>query len=159
MQMLCQKIVSSQNSKCSHHTTLLIMHHHHHHHQSVLPKGRSFTASAEPRLQFYWRQDFQHKLRNQGCSFTRDWIGVVDSHCFPHPTLSLASERTLKYLKRSHGHHVEVRRMELANWALQTSLKFTTGVKYQFHQGFWPDQRSWNPNHPSSRNNTTVNIS
>ena len=27
--------------------------------------------------------------------------------------------------------------------------KFTTGVKYQFHQGFWPDQRSGNPNHPS----------
>ena len=27
--------------------------------------------------------------------------------------------------------------------------KFTTGVKYQFHQGFWPDRRSGNPNHPS----------
>ena len=26
---------------------------------------------------------------------------------------------------------------------------FTTGVKYQFHQGFWPDQRSGNPNHLS----------
>ena len=26
--------------------------------------------------------------------------------------------------------------MNLANWALWTSSKFTTGVKYQFHQGF-----------------------
>ena len=26
--------------------------------------------------------------------------------------------------------------MDLANWALRTSPKFTTGVKYQFHQGF-----------------------
>ena len=26
--------------------------------------------------------------------------------------------------------------MDLANWALQTSPKFTIGVKYQFHLGF-----------------------
>ena len=26
--------------------------------------------------------------------------------------------------------------MDLANWALQTSLKFTTGVKYKFHKDF-----------------------
>ena len=38
--------------------------------------------------------------------------------------------------------------MDLANWALRTSPKFTT-VKYQFHQGFWPDQRTGNSNHPS----------
>ena len=31
---------------------------------------------------------------------------------------------------------MEVRRVELANLALRTSPKFTTGVKYQFHQGF-----------------------
>ena len=58
------------------------------HHQSVLPKCRSFTASAgtkaavpkaglppqiqEPRLQFYQK-----------------WIGEVASRCFQHPTLSL----------------------------------------------------------------------
>ena len=28
------------------------------------------------------------------------------------------------------------RRVDLANWDLCTSPKFTTGVKYQFHQGF-----------------------
>ena len=42
--------------------------------------------------------------------------------------------------------------MGLANWALQTSPKFTTRVKYQFHQGFRPDQRSGNPSHPSLPN-------
>ena len=47
------------------------------------------------------------------------------------------------------GTNVEVRRVDLPNWALRTSPKFTTGVKYQFRQGFWPDQRSGNPNHPS----------
>ena len=26
--------------------------------------------------------------------------------------------------------------MDLANWALRTSPKFTTGIKYQFHQVF-----------------------
>ena len=44
---------------------------------------------------------------------------------------------------------MEVRRVNFTNRALRTSPKFTTGVKYQFHQGFWPDQRSGNPNHPS----------
>ena len=45
---------------------------------------------------------------------------------------------------------MEVRRVDLTNWALWTSPKFATGVKYQFHQGFWPDKRSGNPNYPSS---------
>ena len=34
------------------------------------------------------------------------------------------------------GTNDEVRRVDLANWALPTSPKFTTGVKYQFHHGF-----------------------
>ena len=37
--------------------------------------------------------------------------------------------------------------MDLANWALHNSPKFTIGVKYQFHQGFFDQIR--NPNHPS----------
>ena len=84
------------------------------------------------------------QTRNQGCSFTRDWIGAVASHCFLHPTLSLASEQTLKDPRDTNA---EVRRVDLANWALWTSPKFITRVKYQLHQGFWSDQRSRNPNH------------
>ena len=41
-------------------------------------------------------QVFHCKLRNQGCSFTRDLIGAVSSRSFPHPTLSLASGQALK---------------------------------------------------------------
>ena len=55
------------------------------------------------------------------------------SRCFSHPTLSLASEQTLKGLKRFRGHQ---RGGEESDWALPTSPKFTTGIKYQFHQGF-----------------------
>ena len=58
----------------------------------------------DPRPQFCRRQVFHRKLRNQGCSFTRDWIGSVASRCFPHPTLSLASEQTIKDLKRYQRH-------------------------------------------------------
>ena len=87
-----------------------------HHHQSVLPKGRSSLQSQEPRLQFWRRQVFHCKLRNQGCSFTMNWIGVAASRCFPHPTLSLAPEQTLKDLKDPRGTNVEVRRVDLVNW-------------------------------------------
>ena len=134
---------------------------------AVLPKGRPSTANSEPRLQLYIiiiitiiirvfcpnagpslqaekprlqfcrRQVFHRKLRNQGCNLTRDLIRALASRCFPHPTLSLASEQTLKDLKSSQGTNEEVSRVDLANWALRTSPKFATGVKYQFHQGFF----------------------
>ena len=68
------------------------------------PKAGPSLQSEKPSLQFCWRQVFHRKLRNQGCSFTRDLAGVVASHCFPHPTLSLESEQTLKDLKRPQGH-------------------------------------------------------
>ena len=79
--------------------------------------GPSLQAQ-EPRLQFCWRQVFHRKLRNQGCSFTRNWIGAVASHCLPHPTLSVASEQTWKDPR---GINVEVRRVDLAKWALRNS--------------------------------------
>ena len=63
------------------------------------PRAGPSLQVQEPRLQFCPRQVIHCKLRNQGCSFTRDWIGVVASHCFLHPTLSLASEQTLKIWK------------------------------------------------------------
>ena len=76
---------------------------------SSILKSLSSECSAQrqaekPRLQFCRRQAFHPKLRSQGCSFTRDLIGAVASRCFPHPTLCLASEQTLKDLKRSQGH-------------------------------------------------------
>ena len=92
------------------------------------PKAGPSPQAEKPRLQFCRWQVFHLNLRNQRCRFTRDLIGAVVSRCFPHPTLSLASEQTLRDLKRSQGHHEEVRRVELANWALRTSSKFSTGL-------------------------------
>ena len=109
-------------------------HHHHHHHQSVLPKGRSFNAGTGTKAAVLPK------------------AGMNRCGSFPllsAPILSLASEQTLKDLKNPSGTNVEVRRVDLANWALQTSPNFTIGVKYQFHQSFWPEQRSGNPNRPS----------
>ena len=85
---------------------------------SVLPKGKSFTANSGTKA----------AILPKGRSSIAN---------FPHPTLSLASEQTLKDLKDPWGTKEEVRRVDLANWALRTSLKFTIGVKYQFHQDFF----------------------
>ena len=67
------------------------------------PRAGPSLQAQEPRLQFCRSQVFHRKLRNQGCSFTRDLIGAVASRCFPHPTPSSAFEETLKDLKRSQG--------------------------------------------------------
>ena len=55
------------------------------------PRAGPSLQAQEPRLEFCRRQVFHLKLRKQGCSFTRDWIGAEASRCFPHPTLSLVS--------------------------------------------------------------------
>ena len=52
------------------------------------PKAGPSLQAEKPRLQFCRRQVFHRKLRNKGCSFTRNLIGAVLSRCFPHPTLS-----------------------------------------------------------------------
>ena len=104
-------------------------HHHHHHHRMFCLRSGPSVQAQEPKLQFCRRQVFHRKLSTQGSSFTSDWIGAVASRWFPHPTLSLTSEQTLKDLRSSDGHHEEGRRVGYANWALRTSPKFTTGVK------------------------------
>ena len=69
------------------------------------PRAGPSLQAQGPRLQFCRKQVLRRKLRNQSF-FTRDLIGAVASRCFPHPTLSLASEQTLKDLKRSQGHQL-----------------------------------------------------
>ena len=99
---------------------------------SVLPKGRSFTANSGTKA----------AILPKGRCFTTNsetkvvvLLGInrcVTTHCFLYPTLSLASEHTLKDLR---GTNMDVRRVDLANWALWTSMKFTTEVKYLFIVG------------------------
>ena len=105
----------------------------------LCPRSGPSLQAQEHRLQFSRRQ----------VSHRRDWLDAIASHCFPHRILSLAFEQTLRDLKWYHSTNVEVRRVDLANWAIRTTPKCTTGVKYHFHKGFWPGQRSVNLNHPS----------
>ena len=72
--------------------------------REICPRAGYSLQAQEPRLQFWRRLVFHRKLRNQGCSFTRDSIGAVASCCFPHSTLSLASKQILKDLRRFQGH-------------------------------------------------------
>ena len=105
-------------------------------HQSVLSKGRSFTASAGTKAAVLPKAGLPPQTQKPRLLFYQGLICAVASRCFPHPTLSLAPEQTSKDLKNPRDTNVEVRRVDLGNWALETSPKFTTGVKYQFHQGF-----------------------
>ena len=65
--------------------------------------GPSLQIQA-PRLQFCPKAGLPLQTQEPRLQFYQGWIGAVASRCFLHPTLSLASERTLKDLKRSQGH-------------------------------------------------------
>ena len=94
----------------------------------VLPKGRSSTANSETKVAVLLG------MKRYG-SFLLLFA--------PHSLFSIWTD--LNIWKDPRGTSKEVRRVDLANWALWTSPKFITGVKYQLHQGFWPYQRSGNP--------------
>ena len=66
-------------------------------HQSVLPKGRSFTANSRTKVAVLFKD------RSSTANSETKVSVLVASRCFPHPTLSLPSERTLKDLKRPQG--------------------------------------------------------
>ena len=99
---------------------------------AVLPKGRSSTPNSGIKVAVL--------------------LGMNVCGSFPlfsAPHISLASEQTLKDLKWSQGLPRGGEESGFGCWALRTSQKFTTGIKYQFHHGFWPDHKSGNTNHPS----------
>ena len=115
-------------------------------HQSVLPKGRSFTTSSGTKTAVLLKG--RSSTANSGNKIA---VLIEMNRCGSFTLLS-ANHSLLsiwKIWKDPRGTNEEVRRVDLANWALRTSSKYATGVKYQFHQDFWPDQRFWNPNHPS----------
>ena len=109
------------------------------------PRAGPSLQAHEPRLQFCRRQDFHRKLRNQGLHFYKglNRCGGFQLLSTPHSHFSVWI-----YLKRSEKTPGTPtwRWGEWTNRALRTSPKFTTGVKDQFHKGFWPHQRSGNPN-------------
>ena len=86
------------------------------------------------------------KRMNRGCSSaegrsstaTRTKAAVLPwiNRCGSFPLIS-APHCLFSIWKDPRGASVEVRKLDLANWVLQTSLKFITGVKYQLHQVFF----------------------
>ena len=97
--------------------------HHHNHHQNILPKGRSFTSNPGTKGVVLCKG--RSSTANSG---TKGEVLLGINRCGSFPLLS-APHSLLST--------TEVRRVDLANWVLRTSPKFTTGVKYQFHQGFF----------------------
>ena len=85
------------------HLCAVLYSYHHHHHQSVLPKGRSFTANAGTK----------DAVLSKGKPSTANsetkvaillWINRCGNFSLlSTPTLSLASEKALKDLKISQG--------------------------------------------------------
>ena len=65
--------------------------------------GPSLQIQA-PRLQFLPKAGLPLQTQEQRLQFYQGMNGMAASHCFPHPTLSLATEQTLKDLKRSQEH-------------------------------------------------------
>ena len=63
------------------------------------PRAGSSLQTQEPRLQFCPKAGLTPQTQEQRSQFF-----YIASCCFPHPTLSLSSEQTLKDLKRSQDH-------------------------------------------------------
>ena len=93
---------------------------HHHHHQSVLPNCRCFTANSGTKAAVL--SECRCSTANSGTKVAV-LLGITRCGSFPHPTLPLPSEQTWKDPRSP---TVEVRRLDLANWALLPSQKFTT---------------------------------
>ena len=89
------------------------------------PRAGPSLQAQEPRLEFCRREDFNSKLKNQGWSFTRDWIGAIVSRCFPHPPLSLAD---LKRSEKTPG-------VPTWSWGEWVCLTGSSGLHWNSPQG------------------------
>ena len=114
--------------------------------KSVLPKGRSFTANAGTKVAVLLKG--RSSTANSGNTVAL-LLGIHRCCSFPllftpHSLFSIWTdlERSEKIPKAP--------KWRWGEWIWLTGPsglhRFTTRVKYQFHQGFWPDQRSGNPN-------------
>ena len=94
-----------------------------HHDESILPKGRSFTANSETKTAVLLKG--RSSTANLGTqAAVSQGMDRCGSPVLSAPVLSLASEQILKVPRKT---SVKLRRLDLANWALRTSPKFTTG--------------------------------
>ena len=68
------------------------------------PRARPPLQTQAPRLQFCPKAGLPLQTQEPRLQFYYRWIGTVVFRCFPHPTLSLASEKILKDLIWSQEH-------------------------------------------------------
>ena len=126
--------------------------------QSVQPKGRSFTTNSGTKASVLPKADLPMQTQKQGCSFTRmNRCRNFPLHSAPHSLFSIRTD-----FKRSE----KIPGAPTWKWGVWIWLTGPSGLhrnspqgcKYQFHQGFCPDQRSGNSNYPSPRFNTNIII-
>ena len=137
---------------------------------SPSPSSSSSSSSSECSVQ---RQGFHCKLRHQGCSSAQSRSSSANSgtkiavlpgmnRCGSFPLLSAPLSLSLSLSLSLFSIWRDLKRSEKIpgapgrRWGEWIWLTGPSGlhqnsaeVKYQFRQGFWPDQRSVNPNHPS----------
>ena len=75
---------------------------------SILPKGRSFTANLGTKAAVLPKGRSSTTNSGTKVAVLLGMNSCGSSHCFPHPTLCLESEQTLKDLNRSQGLSVEM---------------------------------------------------
>ena len=107
---------------------------------SVLPSGRSLTENSGTKAAILPKD--RSSIANSG-TLAPVLLGM--NRCGSFPLLSLFSIWT--NLKRSE----KIPGAPTRRWGEWMWLTGPSGLhrNSQFHQGFWPDQRSENPNHPS----------
>ena len=120
-------------------------------HQSVLPNGRSFTANSSTKTAVLPKG--RSSTTNSG---TKVAVSLGMNRCGSFPLLSAPPSLFSIWtdLKRS-GRIPGAPAWRWGEWIWLTGpsgLHRNKGVKYQFHQDFWPEQRSGKPNHPSPPN-------
>ena len=100
----------------------------------VVPKGMSFTANLGTKAAVLPKS--RSSTTNSGTK-----VAVLQgmNRCGSYPLLSAPPHSLFSIW-------TDLKRSEKIPGTIRTSPKFTTGVKYNFHQGFLPGQKSGKPN-------------
>ena len=105
--------------------------------QSVLPKGRPFTANSGTKnaVLSKGRSSTANSGTKAAVLLGMNRCGSCPWLSAPHSIFSIWTDLK-KIWKVPRGLNLEMRRMDIANWVFRISPKYTTGVKYQFQKGF-----------------------
>ena len=115
---------------------------------AILPYGRSSTANSGTKVAVLRKAGLPLQTPEPRLQFYQGWIGAVASRCFPHSTLF----SIWTHFKRSEKVPSEPTR-GWGEWIWLIGPSRHTEIHHRWSisdsSGFWPDERSRNPNHPS----------